>query len=78
MDSPGYGFASNASKKEMDSWKLMINSYLKSPYVHRAICLFDSEHGLKKTDEMLLRLLDGLRKPYLVVATKADKKKINE
>jgi len=74
VDSPGYGFANNASKKEMDSWKYMISSYLKSPYVHRAVCLFDSEHGLKPTDQMLMRMLDNLRKPYVLVATKSDKK----
>lgn len=76
VDSPGYGFANHASKKEMDSWKHMINIYLKSEYMHRAICLFDSEHGLKPTDIMLMRLLDSVKKPYMVVATKCDKKPV--
>lgn len=58
----------------MDSWKYMINTYLKSQYVHRAICLFDSEHGLKPTDRMLMRLLDKLQRSYILVATKSDKK----
>lgn len=41
VDSPGYGFASEASKQQMESWKYMINAYLKSAHMHRAICLFD-------------------------------------
>jgi GTP-binding protein len=78
VDSPGYGFASNASKRDMDSWKHMIHEYLKGPYVHRVICLFDSEHGLKATDKMLLKMLDGMYKQYILVATKSDKKNIHE
>lgn len=58
----------------MDSWKLLINTYLKSQYCHRVICLFDGEHGLKPMDHMLLRLLDSLRKQYMLVATKCDKR----
>lgn len=62
----------------MDSWKYLINTYLKSVYIQRALCLFDCEHGLKNTDIQLIKMLEKLKKSYMLVATKSDKKNVDQ
>lgn len=54
---------------------MMINYLDKSRFLHRAVCLIDSEHGIKKTDEMLFDLIEKKKKPWLLVFTKIDKLK---
>jgi GTP-binding protein len=61
----------------MDSWRFLINTYLQSVYIQRALCLFDCEHGLKTTDIQLLKMLDKLMKNYMIVGTKSDKKDVD-
>jgi len=47
IDAPGYGYAVG-NKKETQDWGKMINLYFdKSTYLHRVLCLVDSEHLVK-------------------------------
>ena len=76
MDAPGYGFA-RGDKKELEQWgKMMMKYFTKSNFLHRVVCLVDSEHGIKEVDHMLFEILEKKYKPFIVVFTKCDK--INE
>jgi GTP-binding protein EngB required for normal cell division len=65
-------------KKHIRSWKHIIPAYLRKSYLHKAICLFDNDHGLKCRDRMLLKILNDMHKQYILVAIKSDKKNIQE
>lgn len=76
VDAPGYGFA-RGDKKELEQWgKMMIKYFTQSSFLHRVICLIDSEHGIKEVDTMLYDILENKTKPFIIVFTKCDK--INE
>lgn len=74
VDAPGFGFTSGVEKKRVDSWRRLIQLYLKRGCSRMALCLVDAEHGFKDTDLSLLKYLDTMKKQYMIVYTKCDKK----
>lgn len=78
VDLPGYGYA-RAPKKEVAGWNRLIGDYLKGrASLKRVFLLVDSRHGLKKSDEPTLDLMDTAAVSYQVVLTKTDKIKREE
>ena len=78
VDSPGYGYA-EGSKKEIESWRSMMNKYLtQSRHLHRVVCLVDSRRGVDEQDlqvaaaQQLFRVLDQKSKPFILCFTKVD------
>ena len=75
VDMPGYGYA-KASKAEVKAWQAVLKGYLRGrPGLTRAFVLIDSRHGILKTDEEMLDLLDEAAVTYQIVLTKTDKVK---
>ncbi len=73
VDMPGYGFAER-SKKEIGGWNVLISKYLTGrPNLRRIFLLIDSRHGLKKSDEEVMDVLDTSAVIYQIVLTKVDK-----
>lgn len=73
VDLPGYGYA-KAPETDVKKWQNMIFAYLQGrPNLRRVFLLIDSRHGLKKSDEETMKLLDKAAVPYQIVFTKADK-----
>ncbi len=78
VDLPGYGYA-KAPEAQVKKWQEMIFTYLQGrPNLRRVFLLLDSRHGLKKSDEETMKLLDKAAVPYQIVFTKADKASIKE
>ena len=78
VDSPGYGFA-EGSKKEIESWRSMMDRYLaQSRHLHRVLCLVDSRRGVDHQDlavlppHQLFQALEVKSKPFLLCFTKVD------
>jgi GTP-binding protein len=73
VDLPGYGYA-RASKEEIGTWNKLIYKYLQQRrQLTRAFLLIDSRHGVKNSDEEIMRLLDEYAVSYQIVLTKLDK-----
>ena len=73
VDMPGYGFA-KAPRDQVDAWKNLVNGYLKGRQALRRVCLLiDSRHGIKKSDEEMMTMMDKAAVVYQVVLTKCDK-----
>ncbi len=78
VDMPGYGYA-RASKSDIHSWTKLIKSYLLGRVeLARVFLLIDSRHGIKETDQEIMKLLDQAAISYAVVLTKGDKLKRGE
>jgi GTP-binding protein len=78
VDLPGYGFA-QAPQKQVSEWNQLLRLYLKGRVqLKRVFLLIDSRHGIKKTDEEILKLLDEAAVSYQVILTKVDKIKAPE
>jgi GTP-binding protein len=76
VDAPGYGYASDASKRDISQWGRLIEYYLKNTPKDDSqiiLLLLDIKHGLKETDVMLLKLLKSLSKNFLIIYTKCDR-----
>lgn len=72
-DLPGYGFAA-VSKKKSDAWQRTIFTYLRArTTLKRVFLLIDGRHGIKKSDEEVMDLLDEAAVSYVIILTKADK-----
>ncbi len=77
-DLPGYGYA-RATKSVVQKWTRLIKSYLRGRVQLRRVCLLiDSRHGIKKTDQEAMELMDEAAVAYQVVLTKCDKIKASE
>ena len=75
VDLPGYGFA-KAPKDMVAGWTQLLQDYLRGRVMlKRTFLLIDCRHGLKKTDDAMMKLLDRAAVPYQVIMTKADKLK---
>lgn len=75
VDMPGYGYA-KVSKQQRSEWDRLIFDYLRGrPNLRCVFVLIDSRHGLKDSDEHLMKMLDQAAVPYRVILTKADKGK---
>src|SRR5215470_4001556 len=78
VDMPGYGYAATA-KSKVKAWTELIHAYLRGRQnLARVYLLIDSRHGLKDTDEPVLKTLDQAAVSYQVVLTKADQLKSAE
>jgi GTP-binding protein len=78
VDMPGYGYAATA-KSKVKAWTDLIHAYLRGRQnLARVYLLIDSRHGLKDTDEPVLKTLDQAAVSYQVVLTKADQLKSGE
>lgn len=73
VDLPGYGYA-KVSRAKSSAWKQLIESYL-SERATLALCVLvlDARRGWGETDLELKRWLEFHRRPFVAVATKADK-----
>ncbi|MFN8829027.1 MAG: ribosome biogenesis GTP-binding protein YihA/YsxC [Labrys sp. (in: a-proteobacteria)] len=75
VDMPGYGYAAVGDKK-VKAWTRLIHDYLRGrANLARVFILIDARHGLKPTDEPLLKDLDQAAVVYQIVLTKADQVK---
>lgn len=73
VDLPGYGF-SKAPKAVSRAWQDVIDAYLRERSVLRlSVLLLDARRGWMESDLALKAWLEFHGKPYVVVATKADK-----
>ena len=78
VDLPGYGFA-KVPKNITREWKELIESYLLGRGSLRlAILVLDARRGWMERDRELKEWLEAHGRPYLVVATKADKLKTQQ
>lgn len=78
VDLPGYGYA-KAPKSQVKGWNRLIEDYLKGRAgLKRVFLLIDSRHGLKSSDQPILKLMDVSAVSYQVVLTKVDKLKKGE
>ena len=72
VDLPGYGYA-KASKEASASWRRLLHAYLRGrPTLRRVILLVDARHGLKASDDEMMKALDGAALGFQIVLTKAD------
>lgn len=75
VDMPGYGYA-KVSKSLRSEWDDLIFDYLRGrPNLRCVFVLIDARHGVKSSDEDLMKMLDTAAVPYRIVLTKADKGK---
>lgn len=72
VDMPGYGYAA-VSDAKVKAWTRLIHDYLRGRVnLMRVFVLVDARHGLKPTDDAVLKTLDLAAVVYQVVLTKAD------
>jgi len=75
VDMPGYGYAA-AAKAKVKAWTALIHAFLEGrANLARVYLLVDARHGLKDTDNEVLKTLDKAAVNYQVVLTKADEVK---
>jgi GTP-binding protein len=75
VDMPGYGYA-EAPKSKVKAWNELIHAYLAGrSNLARVYVLVDARHGLKDTDEGVLKTLGSAAVSYQVVLTKSDQVK---
>lgn len=72
VDMPGYGYAA-AAKTKVKAWTALIHAFLEGrANLARVYLLVDARHGLKATDDEVLKTLDKAAVNYQVVLTKTD------
>ncbi len=72
VDLPGYGYA-KAPKQAVKRWTELIGLYLRGREGLRRVCLLvDARHGIKESDQEVMRLLDRAAVVYHLVLTKVD------
>lgn len=72
VDMPGYGYA-EAPKTVKRDWQGLMLDYLRGrPNLQRVFLLLDARIELKKSDEVVMELLDQAAVAYQLVLTKAD------
>jgi GTP-binding protein len=78
VDLPGFGYA-KAAKSEIQRWKGLIEQYIiNRSAIVLAIQLVDSRMPPTSLDLGLFDWFERLKKPYMLVATKADKLSNNQ
>jgi GTP-binding protein len=78
VDLPGYGYA-RVPRDVRESWGRVVTDYLaKREQLVLSIHIVDSRHDPTKLDVQLREWLEVRAKPFLTVATKADKLSQNE
>jgi GTP-binding protein len=77
-DLPGYGYA-KVSKSISAEWPKFIEPYLAlRPTLALCVCLVDSKVPPQESDAQLIHYLRKIERPFVVVATKADRLSGNE
>ncbi len=72
-DLPGFGYA-RVSKSRVVEWTKLVNDYLRGrPQLRRVLLLVDARHGLKSSDEGVMKMLNVAAVSYQIVLTKCDK-----
>ena len=72
-DLPGYGYARVPSDVKRE-WGPMVEKYLATrPNLVLSIVITDSRHGPTKLDLQMIEWLQSKEKPFVIIATKADK-----
>lgn len=75
VDLPGYGYA-KVSRQEKQKWGEMIQQYLDiRSQLKMIFLLVDARHAPSEDDLMMLEWIRYFKKPFAVIATKADKLK---
>lgn len=73
VDLPGYGYA-KASEKEKEKWGIMIENYLNSSEMLRAVFLLvDIRHKPSVNDRQMFEWMEYVGYDPIVIATKLDK-----
>ena len=73
VDLPGYGYAKR-SQRERQAWGKLIENYVRDrPSLKGFVQLIDARHDPSREDLQMIDWLLSGEKPFLVVATKADK-----
>lgn len=72
-DLPGYGYA-RVPRDLVEDWPKFINPYLETrPSLALCVCLVDANIPPQKSDVQLVDWLRHMDRPFMVVATKADR-----
>jgi GTP-binding protein len=77
VDLPGYGYA-RVPQAVRRGFEALVTAYLEREAVALGVFLVDPRRPPTEEDDLLRRYLDGLRLPYVVAATKADRLGGNE
>jgi GTP-binding protein len=78
VDLPGYGYARVPAEIKQE-WGPMVEKYLATrKNLVLSIAITDSRHNPSKLDLMMKEWLEARQKPFIVVATKADKLSSNQ
>ncbi|NLO40776.1 MAG: YihA family ribosome biogenesis GTP-binding protein [Ruminiclostridium sp.] len=73
VDLPGYGYA-QVSKEERARWGKIVETYLhKRDQLKLVLMLADIRHKPTADDRLMVEWLNSMGKPYIIIATKADK-----
>ena len=73
VDLPGYGYAKR-SLQERQTWGQLIEGYVQDrPSIRGFVQLIDARHDPSRDDLLMIDWLVQCEKPFVVVATKADK-----
>src|SRR5258707_1391085 len=73
VDLPGYGYARAPSDVKRE-WGPMVEKYLATrPNLVLSIVITDSRHGPTKLDLQMIEWLQSKERPFIIIATKADK-----
>jgi GTP-binding protein len=78
VDLPGYGYA-RAPSRVTREWGPMVEKYLAGrPNLVLSIAITDSRHEPTQLDSLMQQWLRSKGKPFIIVATKADKLSSNQ
>ena len=78
VDLPGYGYA-RVPRDVKKHWGPMVEKYLATrPGLVLSIVITDSRHEPTELDQVMKKWLDARGKPFVIVATKADKLSSNQ
>ena len=78
VDMPGYGFA-KVSKGQSKAWNHLIRSYLRGRANLRCVfILIDARHGVKESDQDVMKMLDEAAVSYRIILTKADEASVGD
>jgi len=72
VDLPGYGYAKR-SETDRAKWSRLVDSYLNENMFTLIVQLIDMKTGPSNDDLLMLDWMRRTDKPYIIVATKADK-----
>ena len=73
IDLPGYGYA-KVPIEIREQWKDLIERFIENNRDLKCVVLIiDIRHGIDEKDKVMIDWLNAIKKPYIIVATKADK-----